>query len=256
LAGWNMCSDRASAGQGVGEEAGGRADPAGPVTPVSAEALQADADTWATYWNSFYASPHPDLTRPSAFAVAVAELLPPSSFVFELGCGNGRDALYFASLGHRVVACDTSAVAIATLRDRISESNGFAVTPHLFVGDFAALDNRYRKELDAVYARFTLHAVPIETERLALRWASANLRDGGALFIEVRSVLGSLYGRGEPAGEDAFIHNGHYRRFIRRDRLTGAIEANSMVVETLVESAGLAVHGDDDPIVVRVVARR
>ena len=74
-------------------------------------------------------------------------------------------------------------------------------------------------------------------------------------MIEARSVKGDLYGRGEPAGRDAFVHDGHYRRFIRLDELAAELEAAGFEIEEAIEKRGLAVFGTDDPVVVRVLAR-
>ena len=72
----------------------------------------------------------------------------------------------------------------------------------------------------------------------------------------MRSVSGSLYGYGQPAGRDAFIHDGHYRRFIRRDELHDEIVEIGFRVDELIETDGLAVHGGDDPVVIRAFAIR
>jgi hypothetical protein len=118
------------------------------------------------------------------------------------------------------------------------------------------LDDRHAGELDAVYMRFVLHAVTSEVASAGLRWASRNLRQGSRLFVEARSVLGSLYGKGRPTGRDAFIHDGHYRRFIHADELRDEIVATGFRVDELVEAAGLAIRDGDDPVVVRVFATR
>ncbi|MBP6627987.1 MAG: class I SAM-dependent methyltransferase [Kofleriaceae bacterium] len=207
------------------------------------------------YWNAFYAGKHPDIETPSTFAQHVLARLSPGSSLFELGCGNGRDALYFADRGLQVTACDRSKVAIAALAAR-PELGRFLHRPTFLAADFADLDTAYvGGPLDAVYSRFTLHAVPVEVQHTALGWARRALRPGGQLLIEVRSVLGSLYGKGEPAGDrDAFIHDGHYRRFLRMDELQADLVARGFSIADASESAGVAVYKDDDPVVIRLAA--
>jgi hypothetical protein len=117
-----------------------------------------------------------------------------------------------------------------------------------------ALDDGEAGQLDVVYMRFVLHAVPAEVASRALSWASRNLRAGGRIFIEARSVLGSLYGVGTPAGRDAFFQDGHFRRFIRADELVRELRELGFKIDDVCEEAHLAVHGDDDPVVVRVMA--
>ncbi|MSP17741.1 MAG: class I SAM-dependent methyltransferase [Myxococcales bacterium] len=206
-----------------------------------------------SYWNGFYAREHQGLDRPSTFAVWSAERLAPGTSLFELGCGNGRDALFFAAQGHKVVACDTSETAVAVLNDRI-RSCKFTHVPVFLRGDMGALAETFSGELDVAYSRFTLHAVDARTASRALRWSRERLRAGGRLFLEARSVKGSLYGQGAEVERDAFIHDGHYRRFLRADELTVELEGLGFVIRDLVEASGLAVHGGDDPVVIRVIA--
>lgn len=210
------------------------------------------------YWNSFYAGRHPDIENPSSFARVCMAKLEPGALLFELGCGNGRDALFFASQGVRVVACDRSAVAIRTLAER-PDLDKFHHRPRFLEADFAELVRVYdqtHEPLDAVYSRFTLHAIPVAIQNAALSWTAAHLRAGGALHVEVRSVKGSLYGKGEEVERDAFIHDGHYRRFLRIEELTAEVEGLGLEVTEAIESAGVAVYKDDDPVVIRMTARK
>ncbi len=52
---------------------------------------------------------------PSPWIVRFAPLLPRGARVLDLACGQGRHARYFAARGHRVVAVDRDAVAVAAL---------------------------------------------------------------------------------------------------------------------------------------------
>lgn len=210
------------------------------------------------YWNAFYAGQHPDLESPSTFARLVLTRLEPGALMFELGCGNGRDALFFADQGVRMIACDRSAVAIQRLSDR-ADLGRFVHRPRFLAADFAELHRVYDRSqppLDAVYSRFTLHAIPAEIQHAALAWAVEHLRPDGQLLIEVRSVKGSLYGQGEQVERDAFIHDGHYRRFLRFEELTAELEGLGLEVTEATEAAGVAVYKDDDPVVIRLTARK
>lgn len=206
-----------------------------------------------TYWDRFYERPHFDLVEPSSFARLCASLLSRDGSVFEIGCGNGRDALYMARSGLRVFASDPSHTALAEVRSRM-QREPFPHRPRLVARPMEDLDDRHAGDLDAVYMRFVLHAVTTEVASAGLRWASRNLRADGRLFIEARSVRGSLYGKGPPAGRDAFVHDGHYRRFIRADELRDEIVGIGFRVDELVEADGLAVRDGDDPVVIRAFA--
>jgi SAM-dependent methyltransferase len=206
------------------------------------------------YWNRFYSLPHTELLAPSSFAQLVAEQLVSHARLFELGCGNGRDALFFASQGARVTACDRSQVAIAALAGR-PDLDRFAHRPRFLTADFLTLESvDAGAPFDVIYSRFTLHAVPAAVQTAALAWARRALRPGGTLFVEVRSVKGSLYGKGEAVERDAFVHDGHYRRFLRLEELSAELTALGYSIDWTVESSGVAVYRDDDPVVIRLAA--
>ena len=208
-----------------------------------------------TYWDRFYEQPHPDLLEPSSFAQLCVSLLSSDDSVFEVGCGNGRDAFCMARSGLRVFASDPSPTAMAEVRSRI-EREPFPHRPRLVARPMENLDDRHAGDLDAVYMRFVLHAVTAEVASAGLRWASRNLRPDGRLFVEARSVRGSLYGQGRSVGRDAFVQDGHYRRFIRADELRDEIAGIGFRVDELVEAGGLTVRDDDDPVVIRAFATR
>ena len=208
-----------------------------------------------TYWDRFYEQPHPDLLEPSSFARLCVSLLSRDDSVFEVGCGNGRDALFMARSGLRVFASDPSPMALAEVRSHI-EREPFPHRPRLVARPMENLDDRHAGDLDAVYMRFVLHAVTAEVASAGLRWASRNLRPDGRLFVEARSVRGSLYGKGRPAGRDAFVHDGHYRRFIRADELRDEFVGIGFRVDELVEVSRVAVRDGDDPVVIRAFATR
>lgn len=206
------------------------------------------------YWNRFYSQAHQELEAPSSFALHVVDGMAPGTKLFELGCGNGRDALFFASRGLAVTACDRSKVAVETLQGR-PDLGRFAIRPEFLVADFLELGTAYQGAApDVVYSRFTLHAVPANVQTAALAWARRALAPGGRLLVEVRSVNGSLYGKGEPAERDAFLHDGHYRRFVRLEELTAELTGLGFSIDSATESSGVAVYRDDDPVVIRLIA--
>ncbi len=207
-----------------------------------------------SYWDSFYSTARPGIVAPSTFAQHCAPFLPEAASLFELGCGNGRDVHYFAGLGHRVIACDRSSVAIEELAGGVSGC-GYRHQPELVVGEMGSLPAR-EAPLDAVYSRFTLHAVDVGEASRALRWAYDNLAVGGQFLAEARSVKGSLYGKGVEVARDTFLYNDHTRRFLRLDELLAELGGLGFTIVDHSETDGVAVHKDDDPVVIRVVARK
>ena len=90
-----------------------------------------------------------------------------------------------------------------------------------FVNDSAVYSRRY----DYAYSRFTLHAITLSQQNELLRNIKHVLKPDGKFFIEARTLKDNLYGKGESAGDNAFIYDGHYRRFIDPEELVKDMES-------------------------------
>ena len=88
-----------------------------------------------------------------------------------------------------------------------------------------------------------------------LQAAFSALRPGGEILIECRSINDPLARQGEVIGPTERIH-GHYRQFIIMENIRARLETAGFEVLSTIEGNGLAVFGDDDPVVIRVRARK
>ena len=74
-----------------------------------------------TYWEKFYSKQNAEL-RPSLFAVYVNELFNNNKKkIIELGCGNGRDSIFFANNQHDVLAIDQCKSEISFLQNQYKQ---------------------------------------------------------------------------------------------------------------------------------------
>jgi bifunctional enzyme CysN/CysC len=203
------------------------------------------------YWDKVYQK-RDGVQQPSPFALHVSEVLEAHGGaaleLVEVGCGNGRDASHFARLGFRVTGLDTSRAAIEHCIDTFGEAARFQV------GTLGRTEPQIAGT-DVVYCRFVLHAMTPDEEREFLLAVQSVLKPGGLLFIEARSIYDPLARKGEVLSPTERIE-GHYRRFIIADELQRQIEGLGLWIESLVESNGLARFGDEDPVVVRLAARK
>lgn len=201
------------------------------------------------YWNQYYRN---DVCsrQPSPFAQYVATLVEPGRRLVELGCGNGRDAVYLAAQGLQVTALDLSSVTIEHL-----QAQGIA-NAEFICEDFVNSDIHRPGSYDYAYSRFTIHSINKNQEQLLLQRVYGGLRPGGKLFIEVRSVKDPLFGKGRQLEHNAFFYDNHYRRFIVLDELVAELESCGFLVEYAKDSTGFAPYGNEDPSVIRVVASR
>lgn len=200
------------------------------------------------HWKSFYSSGQAP-RKPSPFAESVNETLAPGSRLLEVGCGNGRDALFFASVGHAVSALDPSASAIESCRDNDPENRAT-----FYHGTLPDLIGTLPRKFDAIYSRFVIHAMPLNEERQLLADMTRVLENGGRLFIECRSINDQMAREGEVISPTERVL-GHYRRFIIKEDLEARLQSNGFTILNSVESKGLAVFKDQDPVVIRIEAR-
>jgi 2-polyprenyl-3-methyl-5-hydroxy-6-metoxy-1,4-benzoquinol methylase len=157
---------------------------------------------------------------------------------------------FFARGHHEVTALDLSDGAITACRSTHRE------LPISFLhGALPDLCARFVGGFDVVYSRFVIHAMPLPEEIDLLRAAARALKPDGVFFIECRSIHDPMARLGKVISPTERLH-GHYRRFLVLDELVERlVNAGFRIVEK-VESAGLAVHGAEDPVVIRIKAQR
>jgi SAM-dependent methyltransferase len=212
-------------------------------------ALAATRDARTEYWDEYYATRATPVRRlPSQFAAFVAGELDQHHRIIELGCGDGRDALFFASYGHEVVGVDASHTAVEACR-RLAEHLGERATfVHASI-DAPDLAARVRGDIPPrlVYARFFLHAITEAEEETLLDLAAAITEPGDQLAVEYRTIRDS---------SGAKVTATHYRRFV----VPAAFEARALGrgfdVTYSVEGFGFAKYRQDDAYVARTIFRR
>ncbi len=203
------------------------------------------------YWDGFYDKNGAPL-KPSHFASYIEkEYSDQVDSIIDVGCGNGRDSFYFASKGINCTGIDQSDSAV-----KINNSNiSFDISNLNFIqGDFPSFDYK-SLNLDkfSIYSRFTLHSIDYNEEKVFFD----NLKGLDCLdyfFIEVRSINDAIYGDGREVGKHEFITS-HYRRFIDPQDLHKQL-SNSFEIIFFDESQGYSKTENDDPCLIRVVAKK
>lgn len=201
---------------------------------------------FVSYWDEYY-SKAPQM-QPSPFARFVAEKwLTQPARLLEIGCGNGRDSIWFSRLGHDVTGVDLSSKAIESCREQNSDAA-------FLVGDFSELN--LGTQFGVVYSRFTLHSIDEATEKRALRSVHHHLLRGGLFLLEARTVLDELCGIGEKISDHEWIHEDHYRRFLEPVSFLRRVQEVGFRPDFILMSNGLAPWGELDPVVIRLALRK
>lgn len=204
------------------------------------------------YWRSIY-SKQSEGEQPSLFARKIVETLEiEGKKVIELGCGNGRDAIFFANANAIVTAIDQCDNIIELLDHRFQKVGNLQFK----CLDFTNLDNSAK--YDIVYSRFTLHSISKEQEKAVLQWTYLNLNPNGKLCIEVRGQKNEIFHIGLPVdGEpDAFILNDHYRRFIQFENFCEDLRNLGFHIDYAKEQKGFAPYNGADETFIRIIASK
>ncbi len=201
------------------------------------------------YWDGYYAERR--TTRrplPSQFATFVAGELDRPHHVVELGCGAGRDSIFFAAYGHQVTGVDGSVQAVesctalaAALGEQVTFLSASIDDPDLVDRVGPAEGPR------VVYARFFLHAITDEEERAFLDLAAALTVPGDLLAVEYRTVRDSSGSK---------VTEKHYRRFVNPAHVQARALGNGFDVTYAVEGFGFAKYKQDDAFVARTLFAR
>ena len=114
------------------------------------------------HWNNYY-SENSKPFQESDFATFVLKQLTKNSTIIDIGCGNGRDSAFFASLGKSAIGIDGS--------ETIVYENNKVLSPlhsHLEF-KLADFNNPIETEItlpenSVVYCRFFVHAINDQAE--------------------------------------------------------------------------------------------
>jgi len=206
------------------------------------------------YRDTFYSGEMPvELEEPSPFARLVAKRLQQNMQVIDIGCGNGRDSIFFLQMGFGVTALDGSPVAIHRLCQRESK---FEINKNSFVLNFedvqeVKLSAAYFKSKFAVtgiviYARFFLHAISQTAQKSFFNWVSEVLRPGDLIFLEYRS----------PQLNIDFVMGIHFRRLVEANSIIDLLRSMEFEMIECDSSANFAPFKGEIAMVSRTIARK
>jgi SAM-dependent methyltransferase len=128
--------------------------------------------------------------------------------VLDLGCGNGRHAIYFAREGLKAAGVDVSEQAIAWARDWARRE---ALEVDFRVGDIGNLpypDDSF----GAVVSHGVLDHVPANLAAAAVREVRRVLKPAGLFYCDLRCVDDFEFGKGNQVGPNTFVVDQGYEQ--------------------------------------------
>jgi tellurite methyltransferase len=119
-----------------------------------------------------------------------------SLMALDLGCGEGRYAVFLASLGASVVAVDRSSVGIEKLSDKAKKRRLKIDALAMDIADFDFSENRY----DIIVAATILDHLPQEILAETVSKIKTALKPGGILYANVFTVSDPGYEKQQSLG--------------------------------------------------------
>jgi len=190
----------------------------------------------SSFWNRIYQTDNSFFgEEPSNFALSCYnEYMKKKNHVkkiLELGCGQGRDTLFFASKGIDVTALDFSSVAIDRLINRAKERNLLS-NIHTSIFDPRNKPLPFSKdEFDAIYShmffnmRFTWEQLKFMFQEIR-----RGLKHDGFNFFSVRNYNDKSYGQGKKLDNDIYDINGFQIRFFTKQDLMALVKGEGFEI--------------------------
>ena len=122
--------------------------------------------------------------------------------------------------------------------------------------DFVTASVLFHREYDFCYSRFTLHAISERQEEQLIANVYKALKKDGLFMIEARTIHDSIYGLGELVERNAYVYNGHYRRFIDPEEIAEKLIGAGFSVVYNQEGKGFSKMAGNDPTLLRLIVRR
>lgn len=170
-------------------------------------------------WNKIYEKDSSFFgEEPSVFAISCYNIMhDKSKMLLELGCGQGRDSIFFASKGIKVKAMDHSHVAIEQLLQN-AKKKGLSIDASLY--DATKPLPFSNGEFDAVYSHM-LFSMRFSQEQLKFIFQEIRrvLKNNGFHFFSVRNHNDKFYGTGTRLDDEIYDINGFHIRFFTRQEI-------------------------------------
>ncbi len=161
------------------------------------------------FWEQYY-SINKEPFQPSSFAREVIQNISKNSTLLDVGCGNGRDSIFFANNSIKTTGIDQSETVIKNLKKYENSHLIFRVDD---------INNLKEQKYDYAYCRFLLHSLNENEEDALLAWIKGNISK--KIFVESRVDI----------DKEKYEKTTHYRRLMNIDKFCKKLELYQFKIE-------------------------
>jgi len=201
----------------------------------------------AAYWNDYYFKEKQSTLHwlPSQFATfCLGEIIEMGiSSIVEIAAGNGRDTLFFANNGMKVLATDNSLHSLELLEERVSQHRNIEVSFRDATEKMRDITRRPNESL-AFYARFFIHTLTQNELEMFFISVTDAMSTNDKLLLEYRN---------EEDATKSKVTDAHFRSFYAAEKVSLLATNNNLKLMYEVSGTGLAKWKSDDASVTRQI---
>ena len=192
-----------------------------------------------SYWDNFYEKRNLEIQHPSDFAKYVFnDLSDNQKKIIDIGCGNGRDSLYFEENGHKVIGLDKSNVK------------------NYLGSNFRCVDvTKENISGDVYYARFFIHTLTEKQLDSFLSVLNEKMTEKDIFFIETRSTKNISNEDKTETNLKLTEGEAHFRMLYSLNYLINKLSKYFTILFSE-ESDSFAIHKSEKPFVIRIKATK
>tara|TARA_Y100000590_G_scaffold456882_1_gene608349 strand:+ start:899 stop:1525 length:627 start_codon:yes stop_codon:yes gene_type:complete len=201
------------------------------------------------YWNNFYLKKTPPVFSSNFAKYIGLKFHKKINFIIDLGCGNGRDTVFFLKRKIYCIGIDKSKIVI-----KKNKKNNILYKEHFLFHDFSKLSfNKLSKKKFSVYLRFSLHSLNLKEENSLIKNLSKS-KKLEYIFIETRTIFDELYGVGKKISKNEF-YSDHYRRFINPKEIKKKLSKNFDIIYFQCRK-NFAKYKKENPKILRIICKK
>ena len=208
-----------------------------------------------SYWNNIYVNEVVTTNRSPFAKFCYDNFLSENDLLIDLGCGNGRDSIFFFKNKLNVVSIDQSLKKNLILNKIQSNENNTKNKISFFKDDFIKFDYKKINEINVFYSRWTIHSISKKQEDKLFAVIEKNLNTSGYFCIEVRTINDPLFGQGTFVEKNAYFTD-HYRRFIDPADIKNTIIKHGFEILFFEESNLFSPSKEDNPVLLRAIVKK
>ena len=195
----------------------------------------------SSHWNKFYKTFN--LKEETPFARFVIKKIIPKKKFLDIGCGNGRDTIFFKKKKLKVLGLDNSKVVIKM--NKLKDKKIFKYFN--FCNKKISLN-----KFDYIYARFFLHAINEKDEYNFFKNCKRISKQKTLIFLEFRTTKDNMFKKGKHISKYERFY-GHYRRFIDIAEFKKKLKKFDFKLIYFKVGIKLAIFNNDNPYICRAI---